>query len=168
MQKFINRLRRDEKGSALIETAFVAPFLVFMSLGGVEVSNMVKRQSELQNAASKAAEIIMAAAPEDDTATSAMLTGVAAKLEADTGLTTHVLGFDQDPDETKKNVAYVMRRYRCGNSKTFKKADTGCTDSTNAREFIVFLMRDDYTPVWKDFGIGETLQYRVEKSIQIA
>ena len=68
LRTFLRQLRDDSAGSALIETAFVAPFLILMSLGGVEVANMVKRQHELQNAASKAAEIMMAAHPEDETA----------------------------------------------------------------------------------------------------
>ncbi|WP_230291185.1 TadE/TadG family type IV pilus assembly protein [Croceicoccus sp. Ery5] len=164
---FLRRFRNDTRGSALIETAFVAPVLILMSLGGVEVANMVKRQHELQNAASKAAEIMMAAHPKDEAELSVVMQQLAAAIEDDTGLDTSAIGSDVEPDETKNDVGYVLTRYRCGNSKTFKKADTGCTDSPNAERFVVFLLRDKYTPVWNDFGIGEELQYRVEKSVQI-
>jgi len=164
---FLRRFRNDTRGSALIETAFVAPVLILMSLGGVEVANMVKRQHELQNAASKAAEIMMAAHPKDEAELSVVMQQLAAAIEDDTGLDTSAIGSDVEPDETKNDVGYVLTRYRCGNAQNFKKADTGCTDSPNAERFVVFLLRDKYTPVWNDFGIGEELQYRVEKSVQI-
>lgn len=164
---FLSRFRYDIRGSALIETAFVAPVLIVMSLGGVEVANMVKRQHELQNAASKAAEIMMAARPKDEAELSVVMQQLAAAIEDDTGLDTSAIGSNVEPDETKNDVGYVMTRYRCGNAQNFKKADTGCTDSPNSERFVVFLLRDKYTPVWNEFGIGEELQYRVEKSVQI-
>ena len=167
IRSLLRTLRGDARGSALIETAFVAPVLILMSLGGVEVANMVKRQHELQNAASKAAEIMMAAHPEDQAALTTVMQQLAATIQADTGLTTTAIGSSVEPDETKNNVAYVMTRYRCGNATNFKKADTGCTDSPNAEHFVVFLLRDRYTPVWNDFGLGDDLQFRVEKSVQI-
>ena len=167
MQAFLRRFRENTHGSALIETAFVAPFLILMSLGGVEVANMVKRQHELQNAASKAAEIMMAAHPKDEAELALVLQQLALAIEGDTGLATTAIGTDVEPDETKNDVGYVMTRYRCGESKQFKKADTGCTSSPNAERFVVFLLRDKYTPVWNEFGLGEELQYRVEKSVQI-
>lgn len=167
LRDLLRQLRDDSAGSALIETAFVAPFLILMSLGGVEVANMVKRQHELQNAASKAAEIMMAAHPENEAALTTVMQQLAAAIEDDTGLKTTAIGANVEPDETKNDVGYVMTRYRCGNAKNFKKADTGCTDSPNAERFVVFLLRDKYTPVWNEFGLGEALQYRVEKSVQI-
>ena len=167
MRSFLKRFAIDDSGTTLIETAFIVPILATVALGGVEVSNIVKRQAELQNAISKSAEIIMAAAPENDDEVSAMLNGVAAKMQAETGLTTTVLGYNQDPNTTLTKVAYVMRRYRCGNSNTFKKADNGCTDSTHARKFVVFYIRDQYSPVWNQFSIGNTMDYHVKKSIQI-
>lgn len=167
MRPFLRNLRDDRHGSALIETAFIAPVLILMSLGGVEVANMVKRHHELQNAASKAAEIMMVAYPEDEAALAAVMQQLAVEIEDDTGLTTTVIGPTVDPDETKDDVGYVMTRYRCGNSQNFKKIDGGCTDSPNAERFVVFLLRDKYTPVWTDFGIGDDRQFRVERSVQI-
>ena len=167
IRSLLEAVRSDARGSALIETAFVAPILILMSLGGVEIANMVKRQHELQNAASKAAEIMMAAHPEDEVALTTVMQQLAAAIQADTGLTTTTLGSDIDADETKSDIAYVMTRYRCGNATHFKKADSGCTDSPNAERFVVFLLRDKYTPVWNDYGLGDDLQFRVEKSVQI-
>ncbi len=164
---FLRRLHADTRGSALIETAFIAPVLIMMSLGGVEVANMVKRQHELQNAAAKAAEIMMAAHPEDEAALSTVMQQLAATIQADTGLTTTAIGAAIEPDETKNDVGYVMTRYRCGNATNFKKANTGCTDSPNAQRFVVFLLRDRYTPVWTDYGLGDNVQFRVEKTVQI-
>lgn len=167
MRRFLSRLQGDQSGSALIETAFVAPVLVLMSLGGVEIGNMVKRQHELQIAATKAAEIVMAAQPKDDAALNDLMQDLADKIEADTGLTTTVVNLDGDPDLTKDNAAYVIRRYRCGNSKSFKKTSGGCTDSTNAESFIRFLIREKYSPVWEDFGFGQDSQFQIDKSVQI-
>ena len=102
-----------------------------------------------------------------ETALAAVMQQLAAAIEDETGLKTTAIGSDIEPDETKNDVGYVMTRYRCGNAQNFKKADTGCTDSPNAARFVIFLLRDKYTPVWNEFGLGEALQYRVEKSVQI-
>ena len=57
-------LVRDDRGSMAIETAFVAPVLLLLSLGGFEVSQMVAGQTELQSAAAEAAAVVRAVAPE--------------------------------------------------------------------------------------------------------
>ena len=57
----IARIRRNEDGSMAIETAFVAPILLVLALGGFEVSSMVARQTELQSAAAEAAAVVRAA-----------------------------------------------------------------------------------------------------------
>jgi Flp pilus assembly protein TadG len=41
----LNRIRADETGTTLIETAVVAPVLVIMASGTFETSAMVARQS---------------------------------------------------------------------------------------------------------------------------
>ena len=48
------RLCLDTRGTAVIETAIIAPVLICMALGGFEVSNMVARQHDLQNGAARA------------------------------------------------------------------------------------------------------------------
>jgi len=52
-RKLLARLARDERGAMLIETAFIAPVLILMSLGAFQVSQVVARQTELQEAAAQ-------------------------------------------------------------------------------------------------------------------
>ena len=59
------KLFKNETGSVAIETAFVVPILATMVLGGLEVSNIVSRQAELQTSAAEAAAVIVARPPEE-------------------------------------------------------------------------------------------------------
>ena len=58
LRSFLPKLKRDERGAMMIETAIVAPVLILMSMGAFQVSQVVARQTELQNAAAEASAII--------------------------------------------------------------------------------------------------------------
>jgi len=54
------KLKRDERGAVLIETAIIAPVLLVMSIGAYDVSRGVARQTELQEVTAEFAAIAMA------------------------------------------------------------------------------------------------------------
>ncbi|MBU2588745.1 MAG: pilus assembly protein, partial [Alphaproteobacteria bacterium] len=60
MAELFKRIASDRRGSFAIETAFVAPVLILMTLGIAETGTIVARQHELQSVANEAEIIILA------------------------------------------------------------------------------------------------------------
>ncbi|AKM09990.1 TadE/TadG family type IV pilus assembly protein [Croceicoccus naphthovorans] len=160
--KFLKRLCRDERASTLIETAFVAPVLVAMTLGGVEISSMVARQTELQTISANAMEIIMASAPTNQVEADQTMAEVKAYIAQRSGLTASNAG-----PEIGEGQATVYMRWRCGNNSE-RQAEKGCANEAQTESvFLVIYMRDSYSPVWTEYGIGSNFEYKVKRSVQI-
>ena len=143
----LTALRRDERGTMVIETAIVAPVLVLMSLGAFQVSTMVARQSELDSAAAEGAAIALASPPTTD-AKRATLQQV---IVASTGL-------------PSGNVT-VTAAYRCNSSSVYVTASTSCTSGVISN-FVKIYITDTYTPKWVHYGIGSPINYRVTRYVE--
>ncbi|MCB2047158.1 MAG: pilus assembly protein [Novosphingobium sp.] len=154
-----SRIGGDTRGAVAIETAFVAPMLILMSVGGFEVSQMVARQHELQSGASEATAIALAGNQ------GAVMEN--AELKLDNLLTESLFG----QVEGNENKVLVSRWYRCDarNTKTQNKSD--CENSGNDKKrystYIRIIITDEWEPTWKKIGLGSDLDYRVERWIQI-
>jgi len=142
------KLRADERGSMAIETAFVAPVLLILALGGFEVSTMVARQTELQSAAAEAASVVRAVIPE----TAAERTTVRDILATSTGLTTEQIT--------------VTEVYRCGTAESYSTNGGGCGSDTEYK-FIQVDLTDTYAPMWTEWGVGTGFTYNVSRTVQI-
>jgi Flp pilus assembly protein TadG len=59
MIRLLQRLRRDQGGTALIEFAFVAPVLALLTVGVVDMSNAFGRKLMLEQAAQRSIEKVM-------------------------------------------------------------------------------------------------------------
>lgn len=160
----MNLLRRfcnEESGSTLIETAFVAPILVAITLGGVEAGSMFARQTQLQSIASNGMEIILTAAPRTEQEGAETLAQVKSYLAAESGLE---IASGTAPE---LGQIAVYRRYRCGNNSQ-RQAENGCAnESQKLSTFVVIYMRDSYDPVWANYGIGQSFTYAVKRTVQI-
>lgn len=143
-------LWRDTRGSVAIETAFVVPFLATLVLGGLEVSKIVSRQTELQTAAAEAAAVVLARSP-DEASERETLESI---IEASTGL--------------PANKVTMQLKYRCDTEEDLIDSPTGCSSSAVVSEFIIINMRDSYTPTWTEFGIGGPLRFNVSRRVQIS
>ena len=141
------RLRRDERGTMVIETAIVAPVLVLMSLGAFQVSTVVARQSELDSAAAEGAAIALASPPTTD----AKRTILRQVLVASTGL-------------QSGNVT-VTAAYRCNSSSTYVTASTSCTSGVISN-YVKINLTDTYTPKWVHYGIGSPITFRVTRYVE--
>ncbi len=144
----IARIRRNEDGSMAIETAFVAPILLVLALGGFEVSSMVARQTELQTAAAEAAAVVRAVIPE----TAAERTTVRDILVTSTGLT--------DEQVTISEV------YRCGTASAYVTVPDTCGGGTEYK-FIKVDLTDTYSPIWTKFGVTSGFDYNISRTVQI-
>lgn len=151
MRKFdlLSRLRRDCQGTALIETAIVAPVLALMALGGFEASSMVARQTELQSAAAEAAAIVRSAPPE----TEADRTTIHDILAVSTGLAAEAI--------------VITETFRCGTAEEYTQDKTTC-GSDAVSTFVQIQINDSYEPHWTQFGIGSAHQYNIKRTVQIS
>lgn len=59
MTRFLNRLRDDTSGAAIIELAIVAPVLALLTIGVVDLSNGFSRKLQLEQGAQRAVEKVM-------------------------------------------------------------------------------------------------------------
>lgn len=149
LRHLIRRLRACDRGTALIETAIVAPVLIMMSIGTFEASAMVARQSELQSSAEQAVEIALAVIPD----TQSELTQVERTLESSSGLS---------------DARVVLKfQYRCGSAETLSDTMPSCSeDSLNT--YIAIDMSDEYQPIWTSWGVSKSFEYRVLRTVQIS
>ncbi|XUU60030.1 TadE/TadG family type IV pilus assembly protein [Erythrobacter sp. HA6-11] len=141
---------RDERGTAVIETAFIVPILAVLALGGFEASMIIARNAELQTAAAEAAAITLARAP-DEASERETLEDV---IEASTGL-------------GDANVS-LSQLYRCDTDTTMQTSDTACSGTAVISEYIEIRMTDTYTPLWTDFGFGTPINYDIRRRVQIS
>lgn len=146
----LRRLGRDRRGTAVIETAIVAPILGMLAIGGFEASAMVARQTELQSAVAEAAAIVQAAPPNS----MQERTTIAGVLRASTGV--------------GENDASVIEIYRCGTGEDYETNKNACLSSDVVSTYIRITLTDTYTPSWTSFGIGDGIDYNVQRTVQIS
>lgn len=146
--KLLARLARDERGAMLIETAFIAPVLILMSLGAFQVSQVVARQTELQEAAAQAASIAMASAPD----TAAKRTVVKNVIVAQTGLAA--------------DKVTITEKFRCGTATTFVDSASLCV-GVKVANYVLIQIDDTYTPLWARWGFGSALTFNVDRYVMV-
>ncbi len=155
------RIRVDENGSMAIETAFVAPVLLVMALGGFEASSMVARQTELQSAAAEAAAVVRAVAPETASDRATVRDIVATSL---CGKTQPVI---TDGQATCGSVTVdVDPVYRCGTATAYVTAAGSCGSAVEY-QFIKIDLTDTYSPIWAEWGVGSAVTYDVNRTVQV-
>lgn len=144
----LRQLARNQRGAVLIETAIVAPVLILMSLGAFQVSEIVARQTELQEAAAQAASIAMAAAPD----TAAKRTVLKNVIVAQIGL-----------DESQVTIT---EKFRCGTASTYVDSASSCV-GVKVANFVLIQLDDTYNPIWSEFGVGGTLFFNVDRYVMV-
>ena len=159
----IARIRRDERGSMAIETAFVAPILLVLALGGFEVSTMVARQTELQSAAAEAAAVVRAVAPEDAQDQATIRDIVATSICGNAEVTV------SDAGTASCGTASVSidQRYRCGTANAYVDTADTCGTSVPEYKFIQVDISDRYDPVWTKWGVASGFDYNISRTVQI-
>lgn len=140
------RLQRDQRGAMVVETAIVAPVLVLMSLGAFQVSKLVSRQTELESAASEAAAVALASAPDN----AAKRTTLQQVIMTSTNL-------------AASNVS-VTEVYRCNATTAYVSALTSCTTGVISK-YVKISITDTFTPAWTRFGIGSAINFNVNRYV---
>lgn len=137
----------DIRGAMAVETAIITPLMVLMSLGAYQVSSLVARQSELQSAMTVAESIALATDPD----TTDELTTLKNIVSTTTGLTADQIT--------------VTAAYRCNSSAEYVVLESTCATGDNVSRYVQVTVRDDYVPIWTEFGVGSTISLRVNRYI---
>lgn len=146
----LRRLRRDKRGSFAIETAFVLPMLLMMTIGIFEVSRMVARQHELQTAANESEIIILAT-----------------NQGAETNISDIRSILRQSLNLAGNNVQ-LSQSYRCNISTTFVTAISACSETEPVSSYINLNITDTYRPVWTYMGMGRPISFSVQRRVQVS
>lgn len=146
----VGSLARDARGTMAIETALVAPLLALMALGTYDVSNVVSKQQDLQSGASEATQIILAAADGSGVSSDKLHDIIQSSL----GLTS-----DQ---------VVIEQKFRCDVTASLVDSDAGCDKTKPVYEYVKLTLTDSYTPLWTNFGVGQTIDYTVVRTVQTA
>lgn len=150
MRSSLTRLLRDSTGSFAIETAFVVPVLILMTLGIVQVGTVVARQHELQSVANESEIIILA---------------------TNQGAETDVAGIKQIVQEsvglTGDDVS-LTQMYRCNADDTLVDAVASCDEDDVISSYVILDITEDYNPTWTYLGIGTPITFSVERRVQVS
>lgn len=149
LHNFLPSMQRDTRGSMVIETAIVVPVLVMLSLATFDVSRMFSRQNEIQQAVAEAAQIALAAKPDNSTKRNT----IKSIIRTSTGLGAHQVT--------------ITNEYRCGAATTIS-ATNNCGTTDVVTTYLKIVVTDTYTPVWSDFGIGSGFDYNVTRKVIVA
>jgi Flp pilus assembly protein TadG len=150
LRSLLRSFRHCARGSVVIETAFVAPVLITMALGGYEVSRIVSRQHELQTGAAEAEAIALAANQGASTDTTTLKSILMGSLSLQSSQVT------------------VDKLYRCGTSSTLQVSSSGCGTGQVVSSYVRLTLTDSYTPAWTRFGVGSTLNFSVVRMVQLS
>ena len=141
---------RDARGAVIIETAIAAPVLALLGLGAFQVSQAYARQHELQTGADDAASMALAG------------------WDSDTGDTTaikEVLKRTLTLDDTQVTIT---KKFRCGTDLAYVADITICAPGTIVTTYLDIRLTDTYTPMWTDFGMGEPMNYNVQRTVLVS
>jgi uncharacterized membrane protein len=149
MLQFWTKVRSDEHGAVLIETAIIAPVLLIMSIGAYDVSRGVARQTELQEVTAEFAAIAMARE-----------TVGQAELDQMKDIAVASAGIDEDAITISENV-------KCGTAPDLQIPTYDCPGDEEQSRILTISINDTYTPSWTSFGVGQPINLSVTRSVQI-
>ncbi|NVD43847.1 TadE/TadG family type IV pilus assembly protein [Qipengyuania atrilutea] len=168
-------LLRDKTGSFAIETAFAAPVLITLALGTFEIGSIVSRQQELQSAALEGETIALAV----NQGAEIEVSELEAIIRDSVGLTDDQVTIERfyrcDAD-----AGTVADPLLCNTADEDAEIDPAMSAATADGEtgeaeaepivssYIRIRLQDTYTPVWTNFGVGEPLEFNVDRSVMLS
>jgi len=147
LRHMMRALRRDERGAAIIELAFIAPIFALGIIGVVDMSNAYSRKLALEQGAQRAIEKIMQTTG-DDTVEGTLKTEVVCQVNG-----TNSDGSCKSSPITTDNVT-VSDRLECTDGagaltvKTGVDAADDCDPGSTQARYISVHVTDEYTPMF--------------------
>jgi Flp pilus assembly protein TadG len=143
------KLKSDERGAVLVETAVIAPVLLIMSIGAYDVSRGVARQTELQEVAAEFAAIAMARESVGQ-----------AELDQMKQIAVAAAGVEDSAIDVAEYV-------KCGIAPELYVATYSCPGDEEQSRILTISIDATYVPTWTSFGVGEPINLTVTRSVQI-
>ncbi|MDF8331863.1 TadE/TadG family type IV pilus assembly protein [Novosphingobium cyanobacteriorum] len=150
LTRLVGTLRAAREGAVVIEFALLAPMVVLMGLGAVDVSRIVARQAQLQAAVAEAGQIVLASTPDNDTKINAIKTVIANTTGIPTGSIT------------------IITVYRCGVDTTFVSLPGYCPVTGEIGKYLQVSVTDTYAPYWTALGVGKPFTMKIKRQIQLS
>ncbi|WP_265570373.1 TadE/TadG family type IV pilus assembly protein [Sphingomicrobium nitratireducens] len=143
MKKFLNLLKRDERGTSVIELAMVAPVLITLIIGVSDLSLAYSEKLNLEQSAQRAVEKVMQRSANGTT------TGT---LRAEAAATAGV-----DASEVTVDAWLECDGVRQDNY------DTTCTSGTTYARYLSVDIQSEYEPMFplKVFGANDNGNYDI-------
>jgi Flp pilus assembly protein TadG len=154
MPGILQRLGRDQRGTAVIELALVAPVLALLIMGAVDVGGAFSRRLSLEQGAQRAVEKVM-----QTTELASVQTTIADEvaLQANVDASQVTVTFPRYCDDRK--MPDVAR-----DANGFAQGDP-CADGETEAHYIMVDVTDEYEPVFASLGMGTKLangNYKLE------
>lgn len=146
--KALRNLVGDERGSMVVEMAILAPILVLLALGSVDISRMISRQHELQAGVAEAEAIALVAKTGVDT------TSLKSVLMQSLNLSTSQVDVD--------------KQYRCNADTSLVSSATSCSTNAVVSTYVKITLRDSYSPFWQRIGAVGTWNYNIVRMVQLS
>jgi Flp pilus assembly protein TadG len=150
MRRLFARIADDQRGSFAIETAFVAPVLILMTLGIFEVGTIIARQHELQSAANEI-EIIV----------------IATNQGAETDVTT-LKSIVQQSVNLNANEVALAQSFRCGTAEILVNSASMCDEDEAISSYVTVSITEQYVPKWTYMGVGGPISFTVNRRVQVS
>jgi Flp pilus assembly pilin Flp len=128
MKRLINRLRRDDRGVAIIELALYAPILATMTIGVVDMSNAFGRKLALEQAAQRAIEKVM-------------------QTTGDATVEDTIIAEAADQADVPISQVTVTYRLECDGANVADYS-LSCTMGQKEARYILIEVKDNYTPMF--------------------
>jgi Flp pilus assembly protein TadG len=128
MNRFLNRLRRDNRGVAIIELALYAPILATMTIGVVDMSNAFSRKLALEQAAQRAIEKVM-------------------QTTGDNTVEAEIIAEAADQANIPISQVTVSYRLECNGTHN-SDYNASCADGEKEARYILIEVKDSYTPMF--------------------
>lgn len=148
--KALSGLAGDEGGSMTIEMAILAPILVLLALGSVDISRMISRQHELQAGITEAEAIALAANAGASTDTA----GLKSVLMQSLSLSSSQVDVD--------------KQYRCNADTSLVASANSCSANAIVSTYVKITLRDSYSPFWQRMGAVGTWNYNIVRTVQLS
>lgn len=144
------RIVDDRSGSFAIETAFVAPALILMTLGIFEIGTIIARQHELQSVANESEIIILT-------------TNQGAETDVNTikAIVRESVGLAADD-------VSLTQSYRCGTDEALVSNADVCSEEDVVSSYINVDITEQYSPTWTYMGVGQPITFSVSRRVQVS
>lgn len=145
-RKFLSRLGRSERGVAALEFCIVLPVLLLLLLGTYDVSRLIARRVDLQQAVTETAGLAIARPPRDGESLDYLRDAAAEAAGVPPG-----------------NVT-LGRQVRCNNV----VADTpACPSQGDFALYVSISISSVYTPSWRHFSVQGNVPMNVSRTMRI-